>query len=295
MKILWRSVPFFQRLTCFPRWFYDTSWSLASTLQCCAAELLHGVVVNNLTPSSVDNYFPCSFVERRPNLVPRSVFALSPQAVTSYFAQANPNALPYGFVPEIASVKHAAATGSVAAKPGVSQAEANSTAVPPAPAGASAQAEVAQGEGGGPGSGMVTGLSDSPTKKGPEAARVKEKLPATEVEDEQDLQAFVATAGSERLVLVDFGAKWCKNCKAILVSFGQASTRHDCSGCAGEQKQFIFCGTSGVLTHVVDGIVGRGSIWPIHSHTEFVFAYSIDSIVALWGSVRGTHLSGPAF
>ncbi|CAM9130807.1 unnamed protein product [Ectocarpus sp. 6 AP-2014] len=138
------------------------------------------------------------------------------EAVTSYFAQANPNALPYGFVPEIASLKHAAETGSVAAKPGVSQAEANSTAVPPAPGAASAQAEVAQGEGGGPGSGMVTGLSDSPARKGPEAARVKEKLPATEVEDEQDLQAFVATAGSERLVLVDFGAEWCKNCKAIL-------------------------------------------------------------------------------
>ncbi|CBJ49215.1 conserved unknown protein [Ectocarpus siliculosus] len=138
------------------------------------------------------------------------------EAVTSYFAQANPNALPYGFVPEIASLKHAAETGSVAAKPGVSQAEANSTAVPPAPGAASAQAEVAQGEGGGPGSGMVTGLSDSPTRKGPEAALVKEKLPATEVEDEQDLQAFVATAGSERLVLVDFGAEWCKNCKAIL-------------------------------------------------------------------------------
>ncbi|CAM9288404.1 unnamed protein product [Ectocarpus sp. 12 AP-2014] len=138
------------------------------------------------------------------------------EAVTSYFAQANPNALPYGFVPEIASLKLAAATGSPAAKPGVSQAENNSTAVPPAPAGTLAQAEVAQGEGGGPGSGIMTGLSDSPKEKESETARVKEKLPATEVEDEQDLQAFVATAGSERLVLVDFGAEWCKNCKAIL-------------------------------------------------------------------------------
>ncbi|CAM9243051.1 unnamed protein product [Ectocarpus sp. 13 AM-2016] len=138
------------------------------------------------------------------------------EAVTSYFVQANPNALPYGFVPEIASLKHAAAAGSVAAKPGGSQAEANPAAVPPAPAGASAQAEVAQGEGGGPGSGTVTDLSDSPREKESETVRVKEELPATEVEDEQDLQAFVATAGSERLVLVDFGAEWCKNCKAIL-------------------------------------------------------------------------------
>ncbi|CAM9927277.1 unnamed protein product [Ectocarpus sp. 4 AP-2014] len=149
------------------------------------------------------------------------------EAVTSYFSQANPNALPYGFVPEIASLKLAAATGSVAANPGASQPEANSTAVPPAPAGASAQPEVAQGEGGGPGSGMVTGLSDSPTKKGPETARVKEKLPATEVEDEQDLQAFVATAGSERLVLVDFGAEWCKNCKAILALVRSFPERFD--------------------------------------------------------------------
>ncbi|CAB1103079.1 unnamed protein product [Ectocarpus sp. CCAP 1310/34] len=138
------------------------------------------------------------------------------EAVTSYFAQANPNALPYGFVPEIASLKHASAAGSVAAKPGVSQAEANSTAVRPAPAGAPAQTEVAQGEGGGAGSGIMTGLSDSPKEKESETARVKEKLPATEVEDEQDLQAYLATTGSERLVLVDFGAEWCKNCKAIL-------------------------------------------------------------------------------
>ncbi|CAN0471918.1 unnamed protein product, partial [Ectocarpus sp. 12 AP-2014] len=149
------------------------------------------------------------------------------EAVTSYFAQANPNALPYGFVPEIASLKHAAAAGSVAAKPGGSQAEANSAAVPPAPAGASAQAEVAQGEGGGPGSGMVTDLSDSPKEKESETARVKEKLPATEVEDEQDLQAFVATAGSERLVLVDFGAEWCKNCKAILPLVRNLPERYD--------------------------------------------------------------------
>lgn len=130
--------------------------------------------------------------------------------------------MPYGFVPEIASLKQVAAGGSITANPGVSQAEANSTTVPPASAGASAQAEVAQGDGGGPGSegarGVVTGPSDSPAAKGSEAARMKEKLPATVVEDEQDLQAFLATAGSERLVLVDFGAEWCKNCKAILVS-----------------------------------------------------------------------------
>ncbi|CAM9480697.1 unnamed protein product [Ectocarpus fasciculatus] len=143
------------------------------------------------------------------------------EAVTSYFSQANPSALPYGFVPEIASLKRVAAAGSVTGKPGASQPEASpTTVVPPASTGASAQAAVAQGEGDGQGSegahGMATGLSDSPAEKGAEAARVIEKLPATEVEDEQDLQAFLAAAGSDRLVLVDFGAEWCKNCKAIL-------------------------------------------------------------------------------
>lgn len=195
-------------------------------LQCCAAEPLHGVVVNKSHSDQASTIISrATFRSNVPKPCPTFPCSLSPQAVTSYFSQANPNALPYGFVPEIASLKRVAAAGSVTGKPGPSQPEASpTTVVPPASTGASAQAGVAQGEGGRQGSegahGMATGLSDSPAEKGAEAARVTEKLPATEVEDEQDLQAFLATAGSERLVLVDFGAEWCKNCKAILVSVG---------------------------------------------------------------------------
>lgn len=50
------------------------------------------------------------------------------------------------------------------------------------------------------------------------AVQLVKRLPVTRVESEEDLQSFLAAAGSERLVLVDFGAEWCKNCKAILVS-----------------------------------------------------------------------------
>lgn len=149
-----------------------------------------------------------------------------PQAVTSYFSQANPSALPYGFVPEIASLKNAAGKAA---------------------AGTKSPAAAGSGVGGG---GVDGTLTESITKteraldaeKDPAAAAAaavppkeafgaggelarttnqeqqREQLPVTEVESEEDLGAFLVAAGRGRLVLVDFGAEWCKNCKAILAS-----------------------------------------------------------------------------
>ena len=158
----------------------------------------------------------------------------TPQAVTSYFAQANPNALPYGFVPEIASLKTvvlSSGTGVTATVPLATPAKAEASPTPNPPAGSLAQgvAGVAdEGKGSGDGAGRrgegapeavaADGAADKSAKGAENTVHTSEELPVTAVETEEDLNAFVTAAGSERLVLVDFGAEWCKNCKAILVS-----------------------------------------------------------------------------
>lgn len=162
--------------------------------------------------------------------------------MTSYFAQANPNALPYGFVPEIASLKTvvlSSGTGTTVIAP-ATPAKAVASSVPKDPADVSLQGVAGLAEAGkrseegvgsrGEGAPEAVAADEATYKgaKGAEkAAQHSEKLPVTAVESEEDLDTFVAAAaGSDRLVLVDFGAEWCKNCKAILVS--ERSSRAIC-------------------------------------------------------------------
>lgn len=179
-----------------------------------------------------------------------------PQAVTSYFSQANPSALPYGFVPEIASLKKAGGAGGATstAAAATAKAAAASAAVPTINStsttttttittaaavlpGVPAAAAGTTGSGGGGGDYTLTESTTETercpvAKKDPAAAafgtgggiaritnlQQQQQLPVTEVESEEDLEAFLVSAGRGRLVLVDFGAEWCKNCKAILAS-----------------------------------------------------------------------------
>lgn len=136
------------------------------------------------------------------------------QAVTSYFAQANPNAMPYGFVPEIASL----------VKPGTETTAVASTVTQAAsPAEISLATSRLAGVGGAAAAPAVAAETERTTVRAVEdgaklAASKVPSLPVTAVESVEELEAFAEKAGSGTLVLVDFGAEWCKNCKAILVS-----------------------------------------------------------------------------
>eukprot|EP00903_Cladosiphon_okamuranus_P009960 g9448.t1 len=154
------------------------------------------------------------------------------EAVTSYFAQANPNALPYGFVPEIASLKTVVvshSTGATATTAPATSAKALTSPAPQDPANAAlpgvdgtaeAGKESKEGAGsrgtGAPEAVVANGATNSAVGGAEEAFHAREQMPVTAVESEEDLETFVTAAGSERLVLVDVGAEWCKNCKAIL-------------------------------------------------------------------------------
>lgn len=158
--------------------------------------------------------------------------------MTSYFAQANPKALPYGFVPEIASLKTAAVSSGTGATAAALAPPAKAV-VPPAPkdptdtslpgiaglaeAGVGSQVGAASRGKSAPGGAAIDGGTGEPVPgvAGAEnAVQPMKQLPVTGVESEEDLQSFLTAAGRGRLVLVDFGAEWCKNCKAILVSEG---------------------------------------------------------------------------
>lgn len=173
---------------------------------------------------------------------------LSAQAVTSYFSQANPNALPYGFVPEIAALKAANSPGPAAAKTSTTAATATTAktpAVSPAPAPGLSQGVTGVSLEHGVGVKEVPSAGGESLLKNPavasENAATKEpvgqeeqadnkvlltlpppqqqqkELMLTEVESEEDVEAFLNKAGPDRLVLVDFGAEWCKNCQGMLV------------------------------------------------------------------------------
>lgn len=150
-----------------------------------------------------------------------------PQAVTSYFAQANPSALPYGFVPEIASLKTAAVslgTGATMVVPATTPAKAVAASAPKDPADFSSPAGATSTYAGGGGEGGAgsrdegvpePAAADGATEK---AAPTGKPLSVAGVESEEDLESFLTAVGSGTLVLLDFGAEWCKNCKAMLVS-----------------------------------------------------------------------------
>lgn len=134
----------------------------------------------------------------------------SPQAVTSYFEQADANAMPYGFVPEIASLKPGA-MGAPAAP---------SAALAPAlPGAAMTGGDTAPKQGSDRRSApaVTGGAEGGTTAAGPESTAQLSRLPVTAVESEEDLEEFMAAARGGRLVVVDFWAEWCKNCTAILV------------------------------------------------------------------------------
>ena len=106
--------------------------------------------------------------------------------------------IPYGFVPEIASLnpQNAAASGAT-----------------PAAAPASSRGTASDAGGAAPAGGQ--GSSDRTARDSDRAGHTP--LPVTPVESDEELAAFVKTAGRDRLVLIDFWADWCKNCKAIAV------------------------------------------------------------------------------
>lgn len=148
--------------------------------------------------------------------------------MTSYFAQANPDAMPYGFVPEIASLKKPPGA-DIPTKQKLPE-KVENVATPASPTsreGVHEEAETmapegvdARKRGGHEGDAVHSDASDDrDTDNGPgvETAAQLECLPVTAVESEEELEAFVDQAGGDRLVLLDFGAEWCKNCKAILV------------------------------------------------------------------------------
>lgn len=172
--------------------------------------------------------------------------SLSAQAVTSYFSQANPNALPYGFVPEIAALK-TANTGATGANAGSTTTKKAKTAAPslapadPAPASSPAATDESAEPGVGTDQGLraggeaatketgvageSAGKDESATQEGraynpmvltSPPQQQEQELLLTEVESEEDVEAFL-TRAADRLVLVDFGAEWCKNCKGMLV------------------------------------------------------------------------------
>lgn len=133
--------------------------------------------------------------------------------------------MPYGFVPEIASL----------VKPGTETTAVASTVTQAAsPAEISlATSRLAGAGGAAPAAPAVAADTETVTKTVTETERTTvravedgaklaaskvPRLPVTAVESEEDLEAFAEKAGSGTLVLVDFGAEWCKNCKAILVS-----------------------------------------------------------------------------
>ena len=153
--------------------------------------------------------------------------ALSLQAVTSYFSQTNPNAMPYGFVPEIASLKSAAKPTTPTA---ASTAAANTTANTPATTATPAPTITTEAERN-PSASDAT-ISSEPSRMvtagrtvtagarvgaGVGAEAGLPVLPVEAVTNMGELGAFEEAAGADRLVLLDFGAEWCKNCKAMLV------------------------------------------------------------------------------
>lgn len=148
--------------------------------------------------------------------------------MTSYFAQANPNSLPYGFVPEIYSLKTVVVSPGNGATPPAPATPAKAVVSPapkdPADAalpGVAGTVEPGRGSEERAGSRDTSApdvvTADGATGNGVGGAEKREQMPVTTVDNEEELESFVTAAG-ERLVLVDFGAEWCKNCKAILVS-----------------------------------------------------------------------------
>ncbi|CAM9943513.1 unnamed protein product [Scytosiphon promiscuus] len=164
------------------------------------------------------------------------------EAVTSYFSQANPNALPYGFVPEIAALKTSKAGAAAEKTAEISPAPANpAPAVSPEAAGVSAELGagvrdvivaadeaasnamvVTSGSGSAEGGVAQEGQVEKPViptpppPPPPQLHQEEQGLMLTEVESEEDVEAFLTAAGPSRLVLVDFGAEWCKNCQGML-------------------------------------------------------------------------------
>lgn len=120
--------------------------------------------------------------------------------------------MPYGFVPEIPSLVARRGPGMKVGQ-GASTA-ASASATPPS-------AVDAESKRAGPQASVPSTQTSSSTATTiscphPEALP---SLPVTSVETEEDFEAFAKEAGDERLVLLDFGAAWCKSCKALVVSF----------------------------------------------------------------------------
>lgn len=133
--------------------------------------------------------------------------------------------MPYGFVPEIPALKTKQGSAGTtrpeqpAAPPPKTQQPTSSPSTMATAAPSTEERAVSPGQGTRPPLPPPGGAEDgggdegSGTMAGPMPC-----LPVTAIASEEDVLELVETAGKERLVLLDFGAEWCKNCKVLVVS-----------------------------------------------------------------------------